>query len=737
MYQLVMFCMQRFYCARFENKLYDTVFSRIRFINKTLKNEKVKVGLLFYLKVFICSNWKTLSQMDKQKRKTHTIREKLGILREIAGTNLSLRKFAASRGISESTLRSWKKQEQQLRASNIKSIKKSRNISRIKRGYFPVVDDELIQWVKDRNSKGIRVKDRFLQQQAINIRDRILEAMEEGAAKEKLKTFQASRLWCSRFKNRFNLRSRRHTTTHSLPDDFRELATSFIAKVHSICREFNIRRANILNMDQVPRYFENDKSTTIAEKGTSEILLRKSGSSHKRFTWTPFITADGKIIKKHALFSKLKLIPKHDGRCVVDVNTTGMWNSRILEKEILDAAKKARGMFDTKSDVLIILDSYAVHVKFVNEKGQDFKTKNIHFAVVPARLTGLLQPLDVCMNRSFQQYFNDRSCEYQAESLRDGSNKTKLGNIKMPSANLVTKWSADWCETKTAEQIRKAFESCGLVPREEFDIEKLHEPLRNVYKLEMSTNEWIEKYSSLVSETRVVLAEHCQVFRGTHAFLRAVYECQEGLDEAWEDWLKVALAKIDDFLKDNELTKTIYHSGEKATILAGSEMTHGFLEVFASSELFEFSVHIIEIDSNDKPKSRFMFGGEKAEGFYVRKNPLSVAWDPEYDPSDLVFVEAASDDDDSSQGENQQPLQEEIDSEVEEENQGIGEDDDQEMEEEIEGINENGENVLEIQEVEYDERFAGADFLIYIDQNVVVDDRVTIENIDDEEVKVD
>lgn len=145
-------------------------------------------------------------------------------------------------------------------------------------------------------------------------------------------------------------------------------------------------------------------------------MLRKSSASHKRFTFTPFAAADGKFLKKHALFSNLKKIPKHDARCRVDVNKTGMWNERVLTKEIMEAAKASRGIFNTKKDVIIVLDSYGVHTKFINENERVFKAKNIHFCVIPPRLTGLLQPLDVCLIRSFQQCFNDCAVNYLSSS---------------------------------------------------------------------------------------------------------------------------------------------------------------------------------------------------------------------------------------------------------------------------------------------------------------------------------
>ncbi len=83
-------------------------------------------------------------------------------------------------------------------------------------------------------------------------------------------------------------------------------------------------------MDQVPRYFETEPKTTIISKGSREVLMKKGGTSHKRFTVTFAITGDGKFLKPHILFSNLKNKPTIHADVLVDVNKTGMWNPEIL-----------------------------------------------------------------------------------------------------------------------------------------------------------------------------------------------------------------------------------------------------------------------------------------------------------------------------------------------------------------------------------------------------------------------
>lgn len=356
--------------------------------------------------------------MPKLTRKSYTVKEKLDLLGALQASGLNRRTFAKSRGLNESTIRTWQAQEEKLRELPKSKIKTVRYMCDNRKGHFEDIDAAVLAWVQERNQKGLRVKDKFIQLHARQVRDEQIALLDDGEPqKELLQQFGASKIWCHRFKKRNNLCSRRHTTTHRLPDGFREAAMEFIADVQGKCREFNIPRGRIVNMDQVSRYYENDKSSTIAAKGTKEILLRKSSTSHKKFTFTPFVTASGKFLIKHALFSKLKKLPTVDKRCKVDVNQTAMWSIPITQKRIDEAVSICRGLFSTRSSVLIILDSYGAHLKFVNENGDGYRARNVHFAIIPPNLTGLLQPLDVGLNRSFQQYFNDRTDEYQGEYL--------------------------------------------------------------------------------------------------------------------------------------------------------------------------------------------------------------------------------------------------------------------------------------------------------------------------------
>lgn len=71
-----------------------------------------------------------------------------------------------------------------------------------------------------------------------------------------------------------------------------------------------------------------------------------------------------------------------------------MWNEEMLT-QIVDEAivKKCQSLFGETT--LVLLDVYGTHLKFVREKDEAYEKLNVLFKIFPARMTGLLQPLDV------------------------------------------------------------------------------------------------------------------------------------------------------------------------------------------------------------------------------------------------------------------------------------------------------------------------------------------------------
>lgn len=145
-----------------------------------------------------------------------------------------------------------------------------------------------------------------------------------------------------------------------------------------------------------------------------------------------------------------------------------MCNETVVERIIETIVKQCQSPF--REPTFILFDAYGTHVKFVNDKGRAYEQKNVFLKIIPAKMTGLLQPLDVSFNRGFQQSYNDRFNEYLSKAINstDSTTFTRSGNVKMPTYLQVSEWILEWSQKQSKEDIAKAFDVCGLVSAADF-----------------------------------------------------------------------------------------------------------------------------------------------------------------------------------------------------------------------------------------------------------------------------
>jgi hypothetical protein len=240
-------------------------------------------------------------------------------------------------------------------------------------------------------------------------------------------------------------------------------------------------------MDQVPRYFETEPKSTKTTKGSRHVLLKKNGTSYKRFTVSFTVSGAGHMHRPHVLFSKLKNKPSCAPGFLVEVNNTGMWYDEIFIQHARDTLLSRRQTSFSKEPVLYIIDSYGVHIKAFNSK--ILSTHNIFILIVPPNLTNLLQPLDVAIHRSFQAFY-DTHYKYIEKAISGTVMQTKAGNPKCPDHLTVTTWCQKWINSFPLESIAKAFDVCGLVPTSRFNADALHPPLKALLAVDYDPDEW-------------------------------------------------------------------------------------------------------------------------------------------------------------------------------------------------------------------------------------------------------
>jgi hypothetical protein len=439
---------------------------------------------------------------ESSKRASYTVKTKLDIVRKYSkGANgQGLLAISKESNVSVSTLRGWvnnrEKLERQLETNSVESRRVRRLPGAGRKRNHEELENDLFKWIEAKNDDGLRVKDQYIQLKALNLFEQQQEANPDPLADQI--PFKASHGWLHRFKQDRNLVSRRHTTSRKLPNDAPEQCEDFLQKVQATIDRYKIRPKNVFNLDQVPRYFETEPTRTIAPKGARQVLMKKGGSSHKKFTVTFMASLAGHISRPHFLFPKLKNRPSVPQGADVDVNETGMWSDKILHDFINKniASRPATALF--REPTLLILDSYGSHLKYLEANRHRLLQMNIHVIVVPPNMTCILQPLDVAINRSFQAFYCTKYDAYIAQALDDPQLQTKAGNPKVPSYHLVASWTLEWITTKSQEDVVKAFSLCGVVAPENFQLENLHPPLKELLSAKFDQAAWEEQFSDFI-----------------------------------------------------------------------------------------------------------------------------------------------------------------------------------------------------------------------------------------------
>lgn len=182
---------------------------------------------------------------------------------------------------------------------------------------------------------------------------------------------------------------------------------------------------------------------------------------------------------------------------MIAVNKTGMWSDEVF-KDWMDTMIINHSLFDP---VLLLIDSYAVHIKAAQAK--QYEKHNVFIMIVPPKMTNICQPLDVAINKSFQSCYENSYNEYIALALNDPELQTKSKNPKVPSYLSVSNWVCDWVSSVKPEMVANAFKICGI-GEGPFNYMELHQPLKDLYSSEMNKETWLEKYASLASHEDVV-----------------------------------------------------------------------------------------------------------------------------------------------------------------------------------------------------------------------------------------
>ncbi len=274
------------------------------------------------------------------------------------------------------------------------------------------------------------------------------------------------------------------------------MASTFINEINSIISGYQITPENVLNLDQLPRYYEQSSNKTLAFVGAKKVEIVKAVNNHKRFTFTPLISASGSMEKIHILFSNLKRVPKNlNLGCIVEVNQSGMWNKQIFERFIEKHVLTRPQTNENTLKSLLIVDSFSGHL--------GLEDKYLIIRYVPPRLTGILRVLDVYYNRGFQQYYGSKYDTWLSLNIDNPTIFTKNGNLKAVPYSIIVDWCLSYQKQVSSELIKNGFKGCGI-SFDSFSLDQCHSQLKFLLKKENEETEKLSMNQIFYSDVKLV-----------------------------------------------------------------------------------------------------------------------------------------------------------------------------------------------------------------------------------------
>ncbi|CAI7792498.1 unnamed protein product [Closterium sp. NIES-53] len=144
-----------------------------------------------------------------------------------------------------------------------------------------------------------------------------------------------------------------------------------------------------------------------------------------------------------------------EGACDRDVGVHGGRDEAEAVGFFLAEDRAERGV---PASSMVVLDSYRGHpTQGVKEK---FRELNCMPAIIPSGCMAEVQPLDVCINKSFKASVRQ---QYQKWFQEEGQEQLTIArNLKKPPPEVVVRWISRAWKAVPADLIKRAFLTCGI-----------------------------------------------------------------------------------------------------------------------------------------------------------------------------------------------------------------------------------------------------------------------------------
>ena len=190
--------------------------------------------------------------------------------------------------------------------------------------------------------------------------------------------------------------------SQKLPAEYHDKIIEFQKYIIKQRTEKDFSMNLIGNMDETPMCFDMPYNTTVDKKGQKTIMIKTTGHEKTHFTVVLACMANGDKLSPMVIF-KRKLIPKEKfpAGVVIHVHPKGWMDEEGVILWINKVWSRIHSSLSTRrKPALLVWDQFRSHLTDLVKKR--LKVEETTQAVIPGGLTGMLQSLDVCLNKPFK-----------------------------------------------------------------------------------------------------------------------------------------------------------------------------------------------------------------------------------------------------------------------------------------------------------------------------------------------
>jgi len=195
--------------------------------------------------------------MGKRKHTSYTIEEKLAAVSRFRN-GVRQCTLVKELGVNESTLRSWIRSEDTLRAHVDKADgEPALKMRRVNPGRDPVRDDVVFGWFVTQRSEGVPLSGPMVQEQALKVAAQLHPDAPE-------QTFQASKGWLARWKRRHGIRAVKIAGEARSAD--LEAAEAFLPRLQALVEEEGLTPDQVFNADETGLSYRMTPDRSLAQQ---------------------------------------------------------------------------------------------------------------------------------------------------------------------------------------------------------------------------------------------------------------------------------------------------------------------------------------------------------------------------------------------------------------------------------------------------------------------------------------